>query len=93
MKKNGKNIKCEHCGNTFYVALYRVEKARFCSYECYWRATKIERKCGVCHTAFLVSLSKATEVTGIFCSKACAGRIEAHHILPWALYENLRYEI
>lgn len=23
----------------------------------------------------------------------CAGRIEAHHILPWARFENLRYEV
>ena len=25
-------------------------------------------------------------------NKDCVGRIEAHHILPWAKFENLRYE-
>jgi hypothetical protein len=23
----------------------------------------------------------------------CAGRLESHHILPWSLFENLRYDI
>lgn len=34
------NIKCIICNKIFYVEKYRRKKARFCSYECYWKFLK-----------------------------------------------------
>lgn len=35
-KRNGINKICSFCGNDFYVSGCRKNKAKFCSYGCYW---------------------------------------------------------
>ena len=41
-KKNGKNLSCVICGNTFYAAKKQVEKGRkYCGQKCYWEYFKL----------------------------------------------------
>ena len=44
--------KCQRCGNDFQVKPYRKDKAKYCSYDCYWQKSehleaKACSKCGL----------------------------------------------
>jgi len=39
-KKNGKYLFCNYCGKEFYVTKKRIEDAKYCSCECYWKSLK-----------------------------------------------------
>lgn len=46
-------IKCKTCGKSFSVANCRKEKAKYCSFECYWNNGRKKVKCLVCGTIFV----------------------------------------
>lgn len=70
-QKNGVVGKCEYCGKEFYSYPYRKTVAKYCSSECYHKATiKTEtRHCENCG-ALIVITSKHKNKR--FCNNACA---------------------
>ena len=61
---------CQCCGKEFYVSPYRAESAKYCSSQCYHKATIVDKKriCKNCGKEFLLTRSRPGQQ---FCSKEC----------------------
>lgn len=83
-KRNGANLTCEHCGESFYVPKCLLDTRRFCSRECYeqhisgaenpnWKGGRVKRECEICGQTFYVKRKTVRNGFGRFCSRACFG--------------------
>lgn len=78
-RKNGRNIKCEHCGKEFYLAKGRLQKAKhfFCSldHQIKWqKRNKLKFVCKICKAVFYWSPSRITQTNPTYCSVVCRNK-------------------
>lgn len=66
MVKNGKNIVCQICKDSFYVARYRFDTAHFCTKKCANKATSIRMK-GMQNTLGFKHSQKTKEKISLIC--------------------------
>lgn len=100
---------CINCNENFPIRKYRQFTANFCSYVCrgkyfhgersvHWKkdrstlAKRQERDDGR-YRDWRKSVWLRDNFKCRIASSDCCGRIEAHHILPWRDYPELRYEL
>ena len=86
-------LNCEQCGREFEVPPYRVDKARFCTHECYsrwlsqhkrgrdsdaWRGGNVTVTCEQCGVEFEVAQHRKEQAR--FCSRRCHGAWKTAHL-------------
>lgn len=64
-------INCKRCLNDFRVARARAKSARYCSRACRTKAGQVQGACLSCGVRTIVSVSKAKNGRGRFCSRDC----------------------
>jgi len=103
------DISCENCKCIFTVILARKDRARFCSKKCQGKffcgikschykmdRSSLMRNNERNDSAYKVWRMNVWARDNFKCKivdSNCNGKIEAHHILSWKLYPELRYEI
>jgi len=70
--KNKIIIKCKECSKIFEVSPYRKDKAKFCSYQCYWDSIRwgLKKKIRVCKICGEEFIDKHFHRSN-YCSKKC----------------------
>ncbi len=96
---NRKIICCNECGDYFLVQAYRKDSAKFCSRACasQYRNTgktpaneKLRKSAA--YKAWRTLVFERDDYTCQICLKR-GGELHADHILPFALYPNLRLDV
>ena len=96
-KKDEISKKCITCGLEFFVSACRKDLAKYCSHRCYSYSLIVETKTDTrVHLAYKKWKSAVHRRDEYMCrigNKDCEGILEAHHILRWSEYPELRYEV
>lgn len=106
MARNRKNWtretkECENCHKVFHP--FFADHRRFCSrkcsaLKCVWNrglrtATGYQKHHGADYKKWSLEVKTRDGFTCKIANKDCTGLVVAHHILPWRLHPELRYEV